>query len=1234
MKILSLAFSNLNSLRGSWFIDFTAPEFSDNSLFAITGPTGAGKTTLLDAICVALYHQTPRLGALSQSSNEIMTRGCAECSAEVEFDVKGKSYRASWSMRRARGKADGKFQPADVELAEVESGQILASQIKQKAELIEQITGLDFARFTRSMMLSQGQFAAFLNAREEERAALLEELTGTEIYGRISERVAEQRSEARRQLEQMETQLASSELLTAEVREELEAELESCNSSGNVLKGKLQSTEQQLNWWLQKQDLEQQRRNSEERLQAAQLAIKTHSNWFISLNNAEAALQLKPQWQAIAEIREQLQTLSQQYNQIEQEKTQAQAQKQASEQQLWQKEVLLSEVNGHLDVTEKMVRQELIPLEKDISATKVQLEDIQRQKVLGDAALQALQAKLNESQQLQQQKQNESQEVSAWLQANSWLEQIGGQLSGWQERAGQIHKLAQPLLEKQSKLKMLESQAHSLREAVSQSEVEKQQVADALTTEKTKLAVLQQQRDDLLSESQRAEHLNEVQRLSRQIPALLRLKEVQRQWLEQRQEQSQQSSLQQASGAELAQAEQQVDQLRQRYAQQDQLLKSLSRQLDLTAQIAQYRDLLVQGEPCLLCGSKEHALQPPDVDSDLLLKDKMAAEQELENIKLQGSAARESLESLKIQCQQAGKAAHHAGQLSNQLMEQWQEIQTSHQLSIECGLPDGDALAELLQRYESRQGELQQLLDTYSTLQEEVVALEKHSAQLQNQLSGREHQLLTQQSQYQVLQEQCVQLSREVEELQLEQQQQSESLLAELQRVDLPATMTELPSTDWFAQVSSQQSQFQNQQIQQQQIQSSLQKLESELSYQHNQCSQQQAQNQVYSDTLNELRERLEQLQNKQRQLAGTQSGEQLIVQAQSQVEACRESLEQERGVLRQAEHQFVAASNRLEALSQQSGQQSEKLQVAELQFEEKLSQSQFLDESAFVQASLSDAELQQLREDTNRLCKAEQDAKTLCNATAEKLASHSAKNTTEQAAEFSTSEAAISHLQADKQQLSEELQQVAEKSGQFRNQLQRDDQVRIAHAALAEEIARFRENYDDIQYLYDLIGHAKGEKFRKFAQGLTLDNLIHLANRRLQQLHGRYLLTREQVDGLGIKVTDTWQADSQRDTKTLSGGESFLVSLALALGLSDLVSHKTSIDSLFLDEGFGTLDAETLDLALDTLDNLNASGKTIGVISHIEAMKDRIPVQIKVLKKNGLGVSELEARFRGTKVQ
>jgi exonuclease SbcC len=142
---------------------------------------------------------------------------------------------------------------------------------------------------------------------------------------------------------------------------------------------------------------------------------------------------------------------------------------------------------------------------------------------------------------------------------------------------------------------------------------------------------------------------------------------------------------------------------------------------------------------------------------------------------------------------------------------------------------------------------------------------------------------------------------------------------------------------------------------------------------------------------------------------------------------------------------------------------------------------------------------------------------------------------------------------------------------------------------------------------------------------------LIYLANLQLVDFDGRYELKRKDNQSLDMVVVDRWQGDTERDTRTLSGGESFLVSLALALGLSDLVSQEISIDSLFLDEGFGTLDSDTLDTALDVLDTLNAKGKMIGVISHVEAMKQRIPLQIKITKQSGLGISTLDEQYRYT---
>ncbi|HUH57352.1 MAG TPA: SbcC/MukB-like Walker B domain-containing protein, partial [Pseudomonadales bacterium] len=219
--------------------------------------------------------------------------------------------------------------------------------------------------------------------------------------------------------------------------------------------------------------------------------------------------------------------------------------------------------------------------------------------------------------------------------------------------------------------------------------------------------------------------------------------------------------------------------------------------------------------------------------------------------------------------------------------------------------------------------------------------------------------------------------------------------------------------------------------------------------------------------------------------------------------------------------------------------------------------------------------------------------------------------------------------LTEQREQIETQLSELNRQIGTLEHSLQTDKSNRQAQQQLLIDIDKQRVLYDQWQQLNSLIGSADGSKYRKFVQGLTLDHLISLANQQLAVLHNRYQLSRREQGELEIEIVDTWQGDTRRDTRTLSGGESFLVSLALALALSELVSQKTRIDSLFLDEGFGTLDNETLEMALNALDNLNAEGKTIGIISHVEALKERIPVQIKVSKNAGMGYSTLEECYR-----
>src|SRR5690625_1506829 len=140
MRILSLRFQNLNALVGEWSIDFTHPAYEAEGIFAITGPTGAGKTTILDAICLALYGRTPRLGAITQSSNEIMSRHTGECFAEVVFATQAGRFRCFWGQHRARRRPEGTLQPARHELADSDSGVLIANGIQAVQQRSEEHT--------------------------------------------------------------------------------------------------------------------------------------------------------------------------------------------------------------------------------------------------------------------------------------------------------------------------------------------------------------------------------------------------------------------------------------------------------------------------------------------------------------------------------------------------------------------------------------------------------------------------------------------------------------------------------------------------------------------------------------------------------------------------------------------------------------------------------------------------------------------------------------------------------------------------------------------------------------------------------------------------------------------------------------------------------------------------------------------------------------------------------------
>lgn len=316
---------------------------------------------------------------------------------------------------------------------------------------------------------------------------------------------------------------------------------------------------------------------------------------------------------------------------------------------------------------------------------------------------------------------------------------------------------------------------------------------------------------------------------------------------------------------------------------------------------------------------------------------------------------------------------------------------------------------------------------------------------------------------------------------------------------------------------------------------------------------------------------------------------------------------------------QLTTAITQLEGLLEQNNK-------VKSDWDKHFASSTFIDESQFLLALISPEKVQQLHKLASELSDSKKQAQVLITQgekVALELADKKAELSESGAVDFDDESVANTLINS-----SELLKQCQQKMGQYSQQISHDKTNKIQQQSLLEQIKQAQLALDDLSHLNALIGSADGAKFRKFAQGLTLSNLVHLANAQLERLFGRYQLQCQQSDTLALEVVDTWQGDTARDIKTLSGGESFLISLALALALSDLVSNKTSIDSLFLDEGFGTLDNNTLEIALDALDNLNASGKMIGVISHVDALKERISVQIKVKKLSGLGISSLDKQY------
>ncbi|NOR81265.1 MAG: AAA family ATPase, partial [Methyloprofundus sp.] len=223
MKILNVYFKNINSLAGESRIDFDKAPIADVGVFAITGPNGSGKSSILDAITLALYGETFRF---NKPAENVMTRNTAGCFAQVEFLVSGEKYRSSWQVTRQGDSPEGDVLAAQMQLTHINGEeQVLAQEAHKVLQQNTELTGLDFRRFTRSIMLAQGDFAAFLYALDTERLDILERIISNDIYADYKQQISTQKQQAEKKLAQLKVRLANVALLTDVERETAELDL-------------------------------------------------------------------------------------------------------------------------------------------------------------------------------------------------------------------------------------------------------------------------------------------------------------------------------------------------------------------------------------------------------------------------------------------------------------------------------------------------------------------------------------------------------------------------------------------------------------------------------------------------------------------------------------------------------------------------------------------------------------------------------------------------------------------------------------------------------------------------------------------------------------------------------------------------------------------------------------------------------------------------------------------------
>jgi len=1222
MKITGIKFLNLNSLKGEHEIRFDQPPFTESGIFAITGPTGAGKTTILDAITAALYGRVHRH---TKDVFEIMTRHTAESYAEVEFEVGSKSYRAKWSIRRSRGKADGQLQAQKMELAEVAGGKIITNHpLNEVKEEIVKLCGLDYNQFLRSVILSQGDFTRFLKADENERSELLEKITDTGIYSQISVAAYERAKEERAVLELLKGKLDHVVLLSAEERATYSKQLNELAGQEQELKKNEATLRSQIDWLGRLEKLTLRKQELLQKLTEDELYYAAHESRFDQLQKHLRALVHRP---ALAElntieqhqrkIEVDLRKAESEYPQLVKDEEIIKAVLSASKAQAEQVEKKLTELEPVLElVIKKDILIAQVKSQQELSGRTLERAKLELQ--LAEIAKTALMGDLNNVQQ-------RIAALSSWLSANTIDGALDKQIIVFRQFQDHLAALSTKKAGSEKTRQDYQLQTGQSLSVVKETAQNIARLSKKLIDDNADILNLQESLKVVLA----GKTEDDLEAEFREFPVLISISEQQLKLANQYFKLTQEEITLTQSIAQYRIEEKAIKigilSLQEENKIENELMSDLQLLYELEVKVQKYDGARLQLEPekpCPLCGSVHH---PYVIGKHAGRVSEAEQRRNLQQEKLNSLKVKIDTQSLKIntltyQLETAEKSVVLTKESQIQVLSEF-DI-NNQKLPKPLDITKPAVITAVIDRKKVQQEALKIELISIKGIRLKITELENQLIQQRELLSIEKNKAEQANLKIGFSDKQITLLNEEIRIAELETKNSIDAITAVLDQYHV--ILDTLDPNTVVQEMTSRYNLYKKAEHDLSQLQLDLRQKETELINSTSAIIEKKSAIEKSALQFKEEQDNLLQLQAERTSIFGTKDPVLERRQLTEGLKNYRSQIENQQISLHDKQQKVKILEDRQNHLNTSFLATKEQFilhldQLTAKLREEGMTSVNELNLLFLPDDEAADAERQQ-KEAAQRIASGRS-----------MLAATETENETELQKALTTKEKEV--LLPMLEENGAVLSLLQQEKGKLNQVLSEDDQLKLKHLEVALQIESQQHQFDRFQKLSALIGSADGKKFSRFAQGLTLARLTELANRHLLRLSERYSIFKSPEKDLDLQIIDHYQADVVRPMSTLSGGESFLVSLALALGLSDLASRKVQINSLFIDEGFGTLDAETLDVAITALENLQASGKSIGIISHVEALKDRIGTQIQLTREPG-GTSKISLYSYGVKTE